>query len=83
MKRGTLKDGKPIRITVDLSPAFYDRLERIEGLTGAASKAEVVREALQLYEYLVTRTVAGAEFQVIEKNKERKTLVIFTCLEER
>ncbi len=70
---------KPIRITVDLSPRFYERLERVEKLVGSTSKAEVVREALRLYEYLVTQASRGAEFQVVEAGSDRpKALVLFT-----
>ena len=73
---------KTVRITVDLTARFYEKLEAIEHAVGAASKAEVVREALRLYEYLATQAARGAEFQVIEKGSSKpKTLVMFTDVE--
>jgi hypothetical protein len=76
---------KPIRISVDLPPRSFERLEKIEELVGASSKADVVREALKVYEYLVGLAVRGVEFQMIEKGGDKndaKTLVLFTDLDQ-
>jgi hypothetical protein len=70
---------KQIRITIDLTSRLYDRLGKVEDLVGAGSKAEVVREALRVYEYLVSHAARGSEFRVIEKgSRESKPLAVFT-----
>ena len=73
---------KAIRISVDLSPRCYERLEQIEEKVSASSKAEVVREALRLYEFLVGHACRGTEFQLLEKGSTTpKTIVMFTEIE--
>jgi len=74
---------KNVRITVDLSSAGYARLEAIESATGAGSKAEVVRRALQLYEYVTTRSRAGAELCVLEEDGTKTVLLLLEALEQR
>jgi hypothetical protein len=48
--KGTQKTQDKARITLDLSPEFYVRLENLTASVGAESKAQVIREALRLYE---------------------------------
>jgi hypothetical protein len=55
MKR-KMNDEK-IRLTLDVTPEFYKRLEALEEKTEAGSKANLIRQALQIYEYFVIRTV--------------------------
>jgi phage protein U len=57
MKRTKTPDDRKIRLTLDVTPEFYDRLEALERKTEAGSKANLIRQALQLYEYFVIRTV--------------------------
>jgi hypothetical protein len=57
MKRTKTPDDRKIRLTLDVTPEFYDRLEALERKTEAGSKANLIRTALQLYEYFVIRTV--------------------------
>jgi len=72
---------KPIRISVDLPQRSFDRLGKLEHVVGASSKAEVVREALKLYEYLVGLAVRGCAFQMVDKSGDTKTLVLFTDID--
>jgi predicted DNA-binding protein len=65
-----------VRITLDLSPEFYNRLERLESRVGAESKAQVVREALRLYEYIASRYIEGDEFLTRAKDGTEKTIVL-------
>ena len=66
-----------IRVTVDLTKQLYARLERLESAVGATSKADVVRDALRLYEFISDRTAEGWEF-AIRRGGEEKALVLFS-----
>ena len=57
MKKTKAEDEKKIRLTLDVTPELYERLEALERKTEAGSKANLIRQALQLYEYFVIRTV--------------------------
>ena len=71
-----MKENK-VRITLDLSRAFYKRLEQLEDTVDAESKASLIRQALQLYEYITRKTIEGASFRVVNPNGETENLVIF------
>lgn len=43
----------PRRLTIDLSPAAWDRLDRLKELTEAGTKTGVIQQALQLLEFAV------------------------------
>jgi hypothetical protein len=66
---------KKVRITLDLSPQFYSRLEELERRTDADSKAHLLRQALQLYEYIITKTLEGYSFRAVSKDGSEETLV--------
>ena len=70
------KHKEKVRITLDLSLPAYQRLEELETLVGATSKADVLRDALQLYEYICRRVRDGDKIQAVTKNGETETLVI-------
>jgi hypothetical protein len=53
------------------------RLQDLKTRTEAGSYAEVIKNALRLYEAVVTETQAGASFQVVSPDGERKAYVIF------
>ena len=63
------------RITLDLSERFHDRLEGLQELLGAETKAGVIRQALQLYEFLARRTAQGDKFQAVRKSGETESIV--------
>ncbi len=63
-----------IRVTLDLTRDFHKRLEGLESMVGAESKAGVIRQALQLYEYVAKRTIEGYSFRAV-KNGEEETIV--------
>lgn len=67
---------KKVRVTIDLSPQFYDRLEQLERLVDGGTKANVIRQALQVYEYLAHKTLDGCTFRAIDKDGREETLVI-------
>lgn len=68
-------EGRKVRITVDLSPALFDRLERLTELLGAESKATVIRDALRLLEYVAEQTAEGGRFFREAPNGEKEALV--------
>jgi hypothetical protein len=70
------KPDKKVRVTLDITPQFNQRLERLELLIGASSKADVIRQALQVYEYLATQTLKGYTFKAISRMGEAETFVI-------
>jgi hypothetical protein len=74
-KRKSDKGGK-IRLTLDVSPEFYSRLEKLEELVEAGSKAGVVRQALQLYEFVAKRMDQGYQFRAVGKGGEEETIVL-------
>jgi len=65
-----IRKPKKTRITLDVSPQFNERLERLQEIVDADSKASLIRQALQLYEYLAHRTVEGCTFKMIKDGTE-------------
>lgn len=52
------------RVQMDLAPKSLSRLKRLQEVTEAASYAEVIRNALRLYEALVEEHESGAELMI-------------------
>jgi predicted DNA-binding protein len=69
-----------IRVTLDLSPEFYSHLEMLEERTGAESKAQLIREALRLYSYVVDRSLDGAQFLTRKKTGEEESIVFLGAI---
>jgi hypothetical protein len=61
---------------LDLTPDFYKRLEELGTLVGSESKASLIREALQLYEYVAQKAKEGYTFK-IQKGADEKEIVFF------
>lgn len=56
------------RVQFDLPPRSMDRLNALKVKTEAASYAEVMKNALRLYEALIEETESGKEFLVRGKD---------------
>ncbi len=56
------------RVQFDLAPRSMDRLNVLKLKTEAASYAEVVKNALRLYEALIEETESGKQFFVQDQN---------------
>jgi hypothetical protein len=67
---------KKTRITVDFTPDFYRRLEELEILVEAESKASLIREALQLYAYIAQKVKEGYIVKM-RKGAEEQEIVFF------
>jgi hypothetical protein len=67
-----------IRVSLDLSERFHKRLTELEELTHAESKTGVIRQALQLYEYVARKTAQGCTFIAVDKNGQQEKLVFFS-----
>lgn len=69
---------RKVRISLDLSASFNNRLDALEELTQADSKAGVIRQALQVYEYIVRKTMEGYSFRAIRPDGTEENLVFFS-----
>lgn len=76
MKRKSKPDEK-VRVTLDLSPTFYERLTRLEEMVDLDTKAGLLRQALQLYEYVVTKSLEGYTFRLADPEGKEEKLVFF------
>jgi hypothetical protein len=52
------------RVQLEMPPQAMDRLQRLKERTEAASYAEVIRNAIRLYEALVAEAEKGHEFAI-------------------
>jgi len=65
------------RVQFDLPPRSVERLNTLKRKTEAASYAEVVKNALRLYEALIEETEAGKQFLVRDANGSVAPLRLF------
>ena len=66
-----------IRLTLDISPAFYARLEKLSTLVDVKTKTDLIRQALQLYEYMAKKTASGHTFRLVGRDGREENLVFF------
>lgn len=65
-KRHGAEERETTRVQLEMPPQAMERLQQLKDKTEAASYAEVIRNALRLYEALIGEAERGAEFQVKE-----------------
>jgi hypothetical protein len=65
------------RVQLEMPPQAMDRLQRLKEKTEAASYAEVIRNALRLFEALVTEHEGGSEFSLKRPNGDTVAYRIF------
>jgi metal-responsive CopG/Arc/MetJ family transcriptional regulator len=58
------------RLQFDFTSDAIDRLDEIRDLIGAASRAEVIRNALRVYEWLIKDVGDDDTIQVVTKEKK-------------
>lgn len=77
-------DRETTRVTIDLSPRLYARLKALTDLVEADSKAGVIRQALQLFEYIAEKSIVdGAKFRVIEPDGREENILFFLPSSEK
>ena len=76
MVKKTEISGKKIRVTLDMSPEFYKRLETLEKLVGADSKAGLIRDSLKLYELVARMTMKGATIKAVTESGEKPLVIL-------
>jgi hypothetical protein len=62
------KGVKKNRVQLDFAPRSMERLNALKVKTEASSYAEVVKNALRLYEALIEETEGGKQFLVRDEN---------------
>jgi Arc/MetJ-type ribon-helix-helix transcriptional regulator len=65
------------RVQLEMPPQAMERLQRLKEHTEAASYAEVIRNALRLFEALVEEHEKGAEFSLKRPDGETVAYKIF------
>ena len=65
------------RVQLEMPPQAMERLQRLKEKTEAASYAEVIRNALRVFEALVQEHEQGAEFSLKRPNGETVQYRIF------
>ena len=59
---------KKNRVQLDFAPRSMERLNTLKTKTEASSYAEVVKNALRLYEALIEETESGKQFLIRDEN---------------
>ena len=65
------------RLQLDFSPEAYERLHRIREMSDASTNAEIVRNALRLYDWFLEQKQSGARLQVVRGDLVREIEVLF------
>jgi predicted DNA-binding protein len=63
------------RVTVDLSENAHQRLEFLEEAVGA-SKADLFREALRLYEWAIQTYIDGGDFYAVKDGRTERVVLL-------
>lgn len=65
-----------VRVQFDFSQEAYDRLQELKDTTEARSNAEVIRKALQVYEWVLTKQQEGYDFQLVKGDRVREVELV-------
>jgi hypothetical protein len=74
---GESPDRGTTRVQLEMPPQAMERLQRLKEKTEAASYAEVIRNALRVFEALVQEHESGAEFSLKRANGDTVAYKIF------
>jgi hypothetical protein len=65
-----------VRLNLDLTEMTMKRLESVRVRTGADSKTEVIRRAIQIYDAFLTMTAGGSIILRHKDGTEEKILIL-------
>lgn len=65
------------RVTLDLSQNQYERLRKLSIRAGVDSKAQVLRDAICLYDYLLDHFIEGCQFKIAYPSGQEERVVFF------
>ena len=65
------------RLQLDFTAEAFERLMRIRRRSEAATNAEVVRNALRLYDWLLEQRSKGTSFQTVENGTIKEIEFVF------
>jgi hypothetical protein len=68
---------KKIRVAFDLPEPEHERLKYLEAQTHL-NRANVVRHALQIYEFVILKSLEGVKFNMVDKENVTERLTFFT-----
>ena len=74
---GDFAERNTTRVQLEMPPQAMERLQKMKERTEAASYAEVIRNALRLFEALVDEHEKGSEFALKRQNGETVAYKIF------
>lgn len=66
------------RVQMELSPTSFERLNRLKELAEAGSYTEIMKDALRLYEYIISVDIEGSKFLVKDKDGNISEIKIFS-----
>ena len=70
-------DARRHRLQLDFSADAYERLLRIRDRSDAATNAEVVRNALRLYDWFLEQRSKDIRFQIVEDDLVKEVEFFF------
>lgn len=65
------------RLQFDFADYAVNRLDQLVAETESSSRAEVIRDALKLYEHLLMRAKEGYDIQLCKDDGEKRSLDLF------
>ncbi len=80
LKKGSVSDvvgAKRRRLQLDFSPEAFERLHRIRERSEAATNAEVVRNALRLYDWFLEQRARNTRLQVVDGDTVKEIEILF------
>ena len=70
-------DSRRHRLQLDFSAEAYERLLRIRDRSDAATNAEVVRNALRIYDWFLEQRSRDIRFQIVEDDLVKEVKFLF------
>jgi len=64
------------RVQLDFTPEAFERLWEIKEMAEAKTNAEVVRNALRLYEWFLKQRRENYKFQLVKDNKVKEVEIV-------